>query len=104
MSFHVRSLERRYAVPLMRYEHRAVRLTPPGQRLYQTARIMLAEEEHLVRVISGRHSGQVNLGASMAFEPRMHVHPRTPTRYPVASMGGSAANSGDSGSRGGTVR
>jgi len=42
VSFHVRSLEQRYAVPLMRYEHRAVRLTPAGQRLYQTARIMLA--------------------------------------------------------------
>ncbi len=68
MSFHVCSLEQRYAVPLMRYEHRAVRLTPAGQRLYQTARIMLAEEEQLVRVISGRHSGQVKLGASMAFE------------------------------------
>jgi DNA-binding transcriptional LysR family regulator len=68
VSFHVRSLEQRYAVPLMRYEHRAVRLRPPGQRLYQTTRIMLAEEEHLVQVISGRHSGQVKLGASMAFE------------------------------------
>jgi len=30
VSFHVRSLEQRYAVPLMRYEHRAVRLTPLG--------------------------------------------------------------------------
>jgi len=68
VSFHVRSLEQRYAVPLMRYEHRPVRLAPPGQRLYQTAKTMLAEEEQLVQVISGRHSGQVKLGASMAFE------------------------------------
>ena len=68
VSFHVRSLEQRYAVPLMRYEHRAVRLTPAGQRLYQAAQIMLAEEQHLLRVLGGRHSGQVKLGASMALE------------------------------------
>lgn len=67
VSFHVHSLERHLDKPLVRYEHRAVRLTDAGQQVYRTARRMLLEEQRLLRDIR-RGGGEVTLGASIAFE------------------------------------
>lgn len=68
VSFHIRSLERTFQAPLVRYERRAVSLTPVGKHVYQSARAMLREQQRLTRVIGGAHSGQVKVGLSMAFE------------------------------------
>ena len=86
VSFHVHSLERLVGRPLVRYEHRAVRLTDAGQQVYRTARRMLLEEQRLLRDIR-RGGGEVTLGASIAFEqdyffdtviaPWRRAHPQT---------------------------
>lgn len=87
VSFHVHSLERLLGQPLVRYEHRAVRLTEAGQQVYRTARRMLLEEQRLLRDIRRGGGGEVTLGASIAFEqdyffdavigPWRRAHPHT---------------------------
>jgi DNA-binding transcriptional LysR family regulator len=73
VSFHVHSLERQLGVPLVRYAHRTVRLTAMGEQVYRSARQMLREEQRLTRSIRAGRSGQVKLGASMAFEQAFFI-------------------------------
>jgi DNA-binding transcriptional LysR family regulator len=68
VSFHVHGLERQLGTPLVRYEHREVRLTPAGEQVYRRAVRMLRDERQLLRSIRSGHDGQVSLGASIAFE------------------------------------
>lgn len=73
VSHHVRELEKALNAELLRYEHRAVQLTPAGHETYRSARVMLRHQEHLEQALAdlrrGR-GGRVRLGASMAFEQR----------------------------------
>jgi DNA-binding transcriptional LysR family regulator len=73
VSFHVHSLERQLGVPLVRYEHRAVHLTAMGEQVYRSARLMLREEQRLTRSLRSGRSGQVRLGASIAFEQAFFI-------------------------------
>ncbi|MCO1661115.1 LysR family transcriptional regulator [Pseudonocardia humida] len=68
VSFHVHGLERHLGVSLVRYERRAVRLTPAGEHVYRWAQRLLRDEQHLVRSVRGGHRGRATLGASIAFE------------------------------------
>lgn len=68
VSFHVHGLERQLGTPLVRYEHREIRLTPAGEQVYRRAVRMLRDERQLLRSIRTGHEGQVSLGASIAFE------------------------------------
>lgn len=68
VSFHVHGLERHLGVPLVRYEHRAIRLTAAGEQVYRSAQRMLREEQYLTDSIRGGHGGRAALGASIAFE------------------------------------
>lgn len=68
VSFHVQSLERHLGAPLVRYEQRAVRLTPAGEQTYRSACRMLRDEQQLVRALHGGHADRAALGASIAFE------------------------------------
>ncbi|SDY06115.1 regulatory helix-turn-helix protein, lysR family [Modestobacter sp. DSM 44400] len=68
VSFHVHSLERHLEKPLVRYEHRAVRLTDAGEQVYRSARRMLHDEQRLMRSIRRGHGEHLTLGASIAFE------------------------------------
>jgi DNA-binding transcriptional LysR family regulator len=73
VSHHVRELEKELGSELLRYEQRAVHLTPAGHEVYRTARVMLREQEHLresLRDLRRGRRGRVRLGASMAFEQR----------------------------------
>jgi DNA-binding transcriptional LysR family regulator len=73
VSRHVHELERELGSELLRYEQRAVHLTPAGEEVYQAARGMLREEEHLeasLRDLRYGRRGRVRVGASMAFEQR----------------------------------
>jgi DNA-binding transcriptional LysR family regulator len=73
VSRHVQELERELGSELLRYEQRAVRLTPAGQEVYRAARDMLQQEEHLenaLRDLRRGRRGRVRVGASMAFEQR----------------------------------
>lgn len=73
VSRHVHELERELGSKLLRYEQRAVHLTPAGQEVYRAARGMLREEEHLgasLRDLRQGRRGRVRVGASMAFEQR----------------------------------
>jgi len=73
VSHHVAELERELGTQLLQYKERTVILTSAGQDVYQTALVMLAEQDRLVRSLGdleqGRR-GRVRLGASMAFEQR----------------------------------
>jgi DNA-binding transcriptional LysR family regulator len=73
VSHHVAELERELGTQLLQYKERTVLLTSAGQDVYQTALVMLAEQDRLVRSLGdleqGRR-GRVRLGASMAFEQR----------------------------------
>jgi DNA-binding transcriptional LysR family regulator len=73
VSHHVKELERSCGSSLLRYEDRVVHLTPAGQEVYDTAVVMLAEQDHLAKSLGdireGRR-GRVRLGASMAFEQK----------------------------------
>ena len=53
VSFHVHGLERLLGVPLVRYEHRAIRLTAAGDQVYRSAQRMLREEQYLTDSIRG---------------------------------------------------
>lgn len=73
VSRHVHELERELGSKLLRYEQRAVHLTAAGEEVYEAARGMLREEEHLeasLRDLRYGRSGRVRVGASMAFEQR----------------------------------
>jgi DNA-binding transcriptional LysR family regulator len=73
VSRHVQELERELGSELLRYEHRTVRLTSAGQEVYEAARGMIQEEEHLeeaLRDLRRGRRGRVRVGASMAFEQR----------------------------------
>lgn len=86
VSFHVHSLERHLGKPLVRYEHRAVRLTDAGEQVYRSARRMLRDEQRLLRSIRRGHGEHLTLGASIAFEqdyffttlirPYLQAHPQ----------------------------
>jgi DNA-binding transcriptional LysR family regulator len=68
VSFHVHGLERQLGIPLVRYEHREIRLTPTGEQVYRRAIRMLRDERDLLRSIRSGHGGEVSLGVSIAFE------------------------------------
>jgi DNA-binding transcriptional LysR family regulator len=68
VSFHVHGLERQLGTSLVRYEHREIRLSPAGERVYHAAVRMLRDERQLLRSIRTGHEGQISLGASIAFE------------------------------------
>src|SRR4051794_9344838 len=73
VSRHVQELERELGSELLRYEQRRVRLTDAGREVYNAARGMLQEEEHLeeaLRDLRRGRRGRVRVGASMAFEQR----------------------------------
>jgi DNA-binding transcriptional LysR family regulator len=71
VTFHVKALERALGARLLIYRERGVHLTPEGDELYRTARVMLRDAENLTERIrhlrEGRH-GRLLLGASIAFE------------------------------------
>jgi DNA-binding transcriptional LysR family regulator len=73
VSHHIAELERELGAQLLQYKGRTVHLTTAGQDVYQTALVMLAEQDRLVSALGdlehGRR-GRVRLGASMAFEQR----------------------------------
>jgi DNA-binding transcriptional LysR family regulator len=73
VSHHVAELERELGTQLLQYKGRTVHLTMAGEDVYQTALVMLTEQDRLVRTLGdlekGRQ-GRVRLGASMAFEQR----------------------------------
>jgi DNA-binding transcriptional LysR family regulator len=73
VSHHVSELERTCNAELLQYKERSVHVTAAGQEVYQTAMVMLAEQDRLGRSLGdlkdGR-SGRVRLGASMAFEQK----------------------------------
>jgi DNA-binding transcriptional LysR family regulator len=77
VSHHVAELERACNAELLQYQERTVHVTPAGQEVYQTALVMLAEQDRLGKSLGdlkeGR-SGRVRLGASMAFEQRYFLH------------------------------
>jgi len=73
VSRHVQELERELGSELLRYEQRAVHLTAAGRQVYEAARGMIQEEEHLeetLRDLRRGRRGRVRVGASMAFEQR----------------------------------
>src|SRR4051794_21597500 len=73
VSRHVQELERELGSELLRYEQRTVRPTVAGREVYNAARGMLQEEEHLeeaLRDLRRGRRGRVRVGASMAFEQR----------------------------------
>jgi DNA-binding transcriptional LysR family regulator len=77
VSRHVQELERELGSELLRYEQRAVRLTPAGHEVYEAARSILLEEQHLddaLRDLRRGRRGRVRVGASMAFEQRYFFH------------------------------
>ena len=73
VSHHVAELERELGSQLLQYKGRTVHLTTAGEDVYQTALVMLTEQDRLVRALGdleqGRR-GRVRLGLSMAFEQR----------------------------------
>ena len=73
VSHHVSELERSCNAELLQYRDRSIHLTPAGQEVYQSALVMLAEQDSLARSLGdlneGR-SGRVRLGASFAFEQK----------------------------------
>lgn len=73
VSHHVAELERELGTQLLQYKGRRVHLTTAGENVYQTALVMLAEQDRLVRTLGALEQGRqgrVRLGASMAFEQR----------------------------------
>jgi DNA-binding transcriptional LysR family regulator len=73
VSHHVSELERSCNAELLRYRDRSIHLTPAGQEVYQSALVMLAEQDSLARSLgdlSEGRSGRVRLGASFAFEQK----------------------------------
>jgi DNA-binding transcriptional LysR family regulator len=73
VSHHMSELERACNAQLLRYEDRTVHITTAGQEVYETALVMLAEQDRLAKSLGdlkeGRQ-GRVRLGASMAFEQK----------------------------------
>ena len=80
VSFHVHGLERHLGVPLVRYEHRTVRLTAAGEHVYRSAKRMLRDEQQLTVSLRGGHGGRAALGVSMAFEQAFFME-RTVSPY-----------------------
>ncbi|WP_417562348.1 LysR family transcriptional regulator [Microbacterium sp.] len=76
VSHHMAELEKTLGADLIRYEQRAVHLTPAGKEVYRSALLMLREQESLQESLDdlqhGRR-GRVRLGASIAFEQRYFV-------------------------------
>ncbi|MDT7644857.1 MAG: hypothetical protein QOC75_1857 [Pseudonocardiales bacterium] len=77
VSHHMSELERACNTQLLRYEGRTVHITTAGQEVYETALVMLAEQERLAKSLGdlkeGRQ-GRVRLGASLAFEQQHFLH------------------------------
>ncbi|GLZ50639.1 LysR family transcriptional regulator [Actinomycetospora sp. NBRC 106378] len=73
VSHHVAALQRSLGVELLRYEQRAVHLTPTGREVYRSAILMLREQDSLQLALHdlkhGRR-GRVRFGVSVAFEQR----------------------------------
>ncbi|GHG50049.1 transcriptional regulator [Sinomonas cellulolyticus] len=73
VSHHVAELEKALGSDLLRYEQRAIHLTPAGQEVYNSALLMLREQESLqesLKDLKHGRRGRVRLGASIAFEQR----------------------------------
>ncbi len=73
VSHHVKQLEKELGATLLRYENRAIHLTPAGEETFHSAQALLREEEELRRAVrdaqQGRR-GRVRLGATLALEQR----------------------------------
>ncbi|GAA2203471.1 LysR family transcriptional regulator [Sinomonas flava] len=73
VSHHVAELEKALGSDLLRYEQRAIHLTPAGHEVYNSALLMLREQESLqesLKDLKHGRRGRVRLGASIAFEQR----------------------------------
>ncbi|MFC4948186.1 LysR family transcriptional regulator [Pseudonocardia sp. GCM10023141] len=73
VSHHVSELERACNAELLQYKERSVHVTAAGHEVYQTALVMLAEQDRLGRSLGDLRQGRVGrvrLGASMALEQR----------------------------------
>jgi DNA-binding transcriptional LysR family regulator len=71
VSFHIKALERLLGAKLLVYRGRRVHLTPEGTELYRVASAMLRDAERMaasIRNLGEGQSGQLRVGASMAFE------------------------------------
>lgn len=76
VSHHVAELEKALGSDLLRYEQRAIHLTPAGKEVYHSALLMLREQESLQESLNDLHHGRrgrVRIGASIAFEQRYFV-------------------------------
>lgn len=73
VSHHMAELQKSLGSELVRYEQRAVHLTPAGREVYRSALLMLREHEDLQKTLNdlkrGVH-GRVRFAASIAFEQR----------------------------------
>lgn len=89
VTFHVKALERVFGTRLITYRGRRVQLTAAGAELYRVAQQVLRETEAAataMRSLQEGQTGQLRLGASMAFElapffdhvlgPFQRTHPR----------------------------
>lgn len=73
VSHHIAELEKALGSDLLRYEQRAIHLTPAGQEVYHSALLMLREQESLqesLKDLKQGRRGRVRLGVSIAFEQR----------------------------------
>ncbi|GAB3268477.1 hypothetical protein GCM10027449_01830 [Sinomonas notoginsengisoli] len=73
VSHHVAELQKALGSELLRYEQRAVHLTPAGHEVFRSAQLMLREQESLqesLRDLRHGRRGRVRLGASIAFEQK----------------------------------
>lgn len=71
VSFHIKALERIFGARLIQYRGRAIHLTPEGEELYRTAKVMLRDADNLlagIRALQDGQRGRLRLGASIALE------------------------------------
>lgn len=68
VSSHVAKLEHQLGVQLLRYDNRKVTLTQVGEQVYESAKLMLLEQDHLFETARTPSSSQLRFGASIAFE------------------------------------
>lgn len=68
VSTKVAKLEHQLGAQLLRYENRNVLLTQTGEKVYETSKAMLQNQDHLFDIARSHGSSQIRFGASIAFE------------------------------------
>lgn len=68
VSSHVAKLEHQLGTQLIIYDGRDLRLSSLGYQVYESAKVMLREQDSLVELVRSRKDKRVRFGASMAFE------------------------------------